>query len=333
MLFHVTADTRWSDLPLSGTFVEMLKRIVSLSGSIAAGDTAASGSRAPREVVPPTRILDGFGVFGPPPGTARPVPVGFGGRATFDHPPGFYGPPEGLLAVNTLAPADRLAPLDLSALSARREAYRMSEPQDLRGPILIAALALLALDALIVFLMAGGLRRFSRPGRPAAAAVVLAILAAGLMASPRGLRAGLEGTAGAEVDARDPARLCDHRRRRGRPHQQGRPAGPDAVPGAAHRARSRRADRDRSGARRAGVLSADLLADRAERAEALARGAGVHRRLHEARRHGAVRHPRRGRGAARTGRRDPRARHDGAALDPRRRSTFPSSSRCRATMC
>ena len=273
MLFHVTADTRWSDLPLSGTFVEMLKRIVSLSGSIAAGDTAASGSRAPREVVPPTRILDGFGIFGPPPATARPVPAGFGGRATFDHPPGFYGPPEGLLAVNTLAPADRLAPLDLSALSARREAYRMSEPQDLRGPILIAALALLALDALIVFLMAGGLRRFWRPGRPAAAAVVLAILAAGLMASPRSfaqsekeqqaLKSTLETrlayviTGDAEVD-RD---------------QQGRPAGPDAVPGAAHRARSRRADRDRSGARRARVLSADLLADRAERAEAVARGA------------------------------------------------------------
>ena len=30
------------------------------------------------------------------------------------HPPGFYGPPEGLLAVNTLAPDDRLAPLDLA---------------------------------------------------------------------------------------------------------------------------------------------------------------------------------------------------------------------------
>ena len=44
----------------------------------------------------------------------------------------------------------------------------MSEPQDLRGPILIAALAMLAIDALIVFLMSGGLRRFgrTRPARP-----------------------------------------------------------------------------------------------------------------------------------------------------------------------
>ena len=131
-----------------------------------------AGASAAREMVPPTRMLDGFGVFGPPPPSARPVPAGFTGRATADHPPGFYGPPEGLLAVNTLAPADRLAPLDVSALNARREAYRMSEPQDLRGPVLLAALALLALDALVVFWLAGGIRadaaarRGARPPPP-----------------------------------------------------------------------------------------------------------------------------------------------------------------------
>jgi hypothetical protein len=185
VLFHVTADTRWSDLPLSGTFVEMLKRIVSLAGSFATADGNAAGGRATREVLPPTRVLDGFGIFGPPPATARPVPVNFGARATFDHPPGFYGPPEGLLAVNTLAPADRLAPLDVSPLNARREAYRMSEPQDLRGPILLAALALLLLDGLIVFLLAGGIRQLLRPRRPAAAAIAIAIIALTLPAAPR----------------------------------------------------------------------------------------------------------------------------------------------------
>jgi hypothetical protein len=184
VLFHVTADTRWSDLPLSGTFVEMLKRIVSLSGSIAATETG-TGTRASRDVVPPTRLLDGFGVFGQPPATARPVPVGFGGRATLDHPPGFYGPPEGLLAVQPLAPADRLAPLDVSALNARKEAYRMTEPQDLRGSILLAALALLALDAIVVFLMAGGIGRLTRWRRQAAAALALAIVAALSFASSR----------------------------------------------------------------------------------------------------------------------------------------------------
>jgi hypothetical protein len=184
VLFHVTADTRWSDLPLSGTFVEMLKRIVSLAGTVAASDAMTPNARGDREVLAPTRILDGFGAFGPPPASARAVPATFSGRATADHPPGFYGPAEGLLAVNALAPNDRLAPLDTSALNARREAYRTIEPQDLRGPILIAALTLLALDALVVFLLAGGIRQLVRRRRPAITMLAMAILAGALFVSP-----------------------------------------------------------------------------------------------------------------------------------------------------
>jgi hypothetical protein len=179
VLFHVSADTRWSNLPISGAFVEMLKRIVSLAGSVATAD--GENARGGREVVPPTRILDGFGVFGPPPANARPVAAGYTGRASADHPPGFYGPPEGLLAVNTLAPDDKLVPLDLSGINARRDVYRVSEPQDLRGPVMMAAMGLLALDALVVFFLAGGLRQlFRRRQRAAAAAIALMIAGAAL---------------------------------------------------------------------------------------------------------------------------------------------------------
>jgi hypothetical protein len=110
------------------------------------------------------------------------VPANFNSRATADHPPGFYGPPEGLLAVNTLAPADRLAPIDYAPLSARIEAYRLGEPKDLRGPIFLTALTLLIIDALVVFWLAGGLRRLV-PRRRAAAALVLIAAASLLVAS------------------------------------------------------------------------------------------------------------------------------------------------------
>jgi hypothetical protein len=178
VLFHVSADTRWSNLPISGAFVEMLKRIVSLAGQNASSDS--DGVRGGREVVAPTRILDGFGLFGPPPATARPVAAGFSGRATADHPPGFYGPPEGLVAVNTLAPGDELQPLDYTPLNARRDVYRASEPHDLRGPVMLAAMGMLALDALIVFFLAGGIGQVfrRRPRRPAAAALILAVAGA-----------------------------------------------------------------------------------------------------------------------------------------------------------
>ncbi len=185
VLFHVTADTRWSDLPLSGAFVEMLKRIVAQAGTTAVAEGSASGSRDTQEVVPPSHVLDGFGVFVPPPPSARPVPAGFTGHATPDHPPGFYGPPEGLLAVNTLAPADQLAPLDVSALNAHLEEFRVSEPRDLRGPILLVALALLALDALVVFWLAGGLRQMKRRRAVAAGLAACVIFGSAMLAAPQ----------------------------------------------------------------------------------------------------------------------------------------------------
>jgi len=177
VLFHVTADTRWSNLPLSGTFVDMLKRIVGLAGSTAAAEPEGRAART-REVVPPTRVLDGFGSFEPPPATARPVPTGYAGRATADHPPGFYGPPEALLAVNTLAAGDRLAPIDLSPLAARIEPYRLSEPKDLRGIVFVTALVLLLIDSLVVFSLGGGWHRLVPRRRAAAAMLILCGIAA-----------------------------------------------------------------------------------------------------------------------------------------------------------
>jgi hypothetical protein len=175
VLFHVTGDTRWSDLPLSGTFVDMLKRIVGLAGTANVTPTDSAKAKTMHEAVAPSRALDGFGSFVAPPSTARPVPADFSGSATADHPPGFYGPPESLLAVNTLAAADRLAALDFSALAhAGHDIYRNTEPQDLRGPILLATLGLFLLDTLIVLYLGGGIARLiPRVARATAAGVII----------------------------------------------------------------------------------------------------------------------------------------------------------------
>jgi hypothetical protein len=186
VLFHVTGDTRWSDLPLSGTFVEMLRRVVGLASATNLATADNAKSKAAHDVLPPSRVLDGFGGFASPPSTARPVSSDFSGSATADHPPGFYGPPENLFAVNTLAPADRLIPLDYAPLtSASHELYRTTEPQDLRGPIFLAALALLALDTLIVLYLGGGIARLvPRRARATRAAAVLLILGAAALTLP-----------------------------------------------------------------------------------------------------------------------------------------------------
>ena len=173
-LFHVSADMRWSDLPMSGSFVEMLRRIVDTSG-YASGPAPGATSEAKIETVAPLRTLDGFGAFGPPPSTAKPLTADFRDRASLDHPPGFYGPADGPLAVNTLAAADRIVPLDTSSLHARQANYTNSEPRDLRGILLSSSLALFLIDAVIVALLSGGIAALLRR-RAAPAALLLALL-------------------------------------------------------------------------------------------------------------------------------------------------------------
>ncbi len=182
VLFHVSADVRWSDLPLSGSFVEMLRRIVDISG-YASGPAPGAASAASTETVAPLHILDGFGAFGPPPSTAKPLAADFRGRATLDHPPGFYGPADGPLAVNTLAATDRVTPLDTSVLNARRASYTNSEPRDLRGILLTTALALFLIDAVVVAFLGGGIAGLLRR-RAAPAALMLALLLPMAMPAP-----------------------------------------------------------------------------------------------------------------------------------------------------
>ncbi|MGH9697040.1 MAG: DUF4159 domain-containing protein, partial [Bryobacteraceae bacterium] len=181
-LFHVSADMRWSDLPMSGTFVEMLRRLVDMSG-YTSNPGAGVAAAATAEMVAPLHTLDGFGALGPPPSTAKPLPAEFRDRATPEHPPGFYGPVDGPLAVNTLAAADRVAPLDTSALRARRASYSNAEPRDVRGILLSAALAMFLVDAIIVAFLGGGIAALLRR-RPAPAALAFALIIAAISAAP-----------------------------------------------------------------------------------------------------------------------------------------------------
>jgi Domain of unknown function (DUF4159)/Aerotolerance regulator N-terminal len=186
-LFHVSADMRWSDLPMSGTFVEMLRRIVDLSGYTANPGAGVAGETG-TETVAPLRTLDGFGAFGPPPSTAKPMSADFRDRATPDHPPGFYGPADGPLAVNTLAAADRVAPLDTASLRARHASYTNAEPRDLRGMLLSGSLALFLLDAIVVALLGAGIAGLLRR-RTASAAMVLALAMSAVLVVPSPTRA------------------------------------------------------------------------------------------------------------------------------------------------
>ena len=214
VLFHVTGDTTWSNLPLSGLFVDMLRRVVALGGDAAAtpdGAAAPGAAAKPNEAaaaLPPTRILDGFGALGAPPATAKPVPAGFAGPGTADHPPGFYGPADALLAVNALNPGAALMPADLSGLGLGARALKAAEPVDLRAALLVLAMLGFLADAVATALLGGGFTGLGRRARASAgttaAGLAVAVLLASLTGSPGPARAadGIPPAAGAAL-ARD----------------------------------------------------------------------------------------------------------------------------------
>lgn len=171
VMVHVTADTTWSNLPLSGLFVEMLRRVVQLAGS-APGEGRDEDARA--DLLPARRVLDGRGVFNDPPVTAQGVARTWTGRATLQHPPGFYGAVEGGLAVNALAAEDRLAALDLAGLKATLLPIDKPLARDLRPLALVAALMLLIADTLATLWLGGRLRRIGPRAATATAAALLA---------------------------------------------------------------------------------------------------------------------------------------------------------------
>lgn len=162
-LFHVTGDTTWSNLPLSGAFLTMLERLVELSPTPSAdlpGDGATAGARSPAtaaETLPALRTLNGFGELGSPPPTANPITASSSRVATPDNPPGFYGTQDSPAAVNALASDARLTPIDLNGIALLRANYAPAAEMRLAPALLAGATGLLLLDALIVLLFAGAL--------------------------------------------------------------------------------------------------------------------------------------------------------------------------------
>ncbi len=172
VLFHVTADTGWSNLPLSGLFVDMLRKIVNLSSLVGKG----SGGAASQAALPPLQALDGFGRLGSPTALTKPLPAKGLPEPDESHPPGFYGAAEAPRALNAVASDWRPVPLDLAGLKVRQTALTEPQPIDLRPPLLILAFVLALADALALLLLGGRWRR--QAGAALAALVLAAVLGA-----------------------------------------------------------------------------------------------------------------------------------------------------------
>lgn len=175
VLFHVTPEATWSNLPISGSFVEMLRRIVQLSrnqGAAVASAEAAATSLAPY------RMISADGTLVPPTPNARPLVPGAGPLpVTLENPPGLYGSETGVFAHNLLDAESTFAPLVRPEITVPVTTiqYAFDESHDLKGSLVAAALALMVLDTLAVFWMGGLFSRRPRRARAAATAAALLI--------------------------------------------------------------------------------------------------------------------------------------------------------------
>ncbi len=196
VLFHVTANADWSNLPLSGLFVDMLRRLVALSAGVA--------TTADNTVLTPAETLDGYGLLSQPPPAASGLPASEIARtaASPRHPPGLYGPENGRRALNLGAnlPSPEAAP---AISGARVEDLGAAVPERALGPALLAAaVLLLALDMLIA-LGLRGLLRSSRVGVAMLFAMLLAPGAHALDSNPNpalATRLGYITTGDAQLD-------------------------------------------------------------------------------------------------------------------------------------
>ena len=170
VLFHVTANADWSNLPLSGVFVDMLRRLVELSVGVAGNPGSAT--------LAPAETLDGFGVLSQPPSAATGLRADkFAATAVSPrHPPGLYGPENGRQVLNL---ANRIAAPEAAPpiAGATLETVRGSARERAVGPPMLAlAILLLCVDMLISLGLRGLLR--ARLSATAAALLLLMVPAA-----------------------------------------------------------------------------------------------------------------------------------------------------------
>jgi len=189
VLFHVTANSDWSNLPLSGLFVEMLRRAVTLAPSQVALEpgtgpeveaSAAAQRSASAGALPPLQTLDGFGQLITPPLRAVPIPPDkFDSTVPGpDHPPGYYGPSGTARALNLITAETELEPIGGIEGSSAVSGYVMKKPMALEPWFYLAALALFVADIFAMLVLSGGLRF-----RRAVTAGVTILAAAALMSS------------------------------------------------------------------------------------------------------------------------------------------------------
>ena len=176
VLVHTTANPDWSNLPLSGLFVDMMQRIIGMANGVSqtsATRAKTDQTKAPasgEEMLRPVNTLNAFGELGSPVAGAQPIAVSAlrTTEAGPDHPPGYYEAAGMRRAVNLTSPNGpinrntAMRAIDDLPGGIILSRYDSGRETDLRAPLLIAAAILAAADLMIAMFLGGRLTGLAR---------------------------------------------------------------------------------------------------------------------------------------------------------------------------
>ena len=187
VLFHVTAGPDWSNLPVGGLYVNMLRRILPLARAAPARNQDSTGDWVAE------KVLNGFGRLETPPiESASLTDEGFESvEISPQHLPGLYRQGARRRALNTVK-----NPESLKAIGAQSGVtlsdYGLTKDRTIGGVLLGAALFMLALDAFFA-LMSSGRMAYLKPriskGLAALAIATLVIMPSDVYAQDKNLDA------------------------------------------------------------------------------------------------------------------------------------------------
>ncbi len=146
VLVHTTANARWSNLALSGLFVDMLRAVVAKSQGVTSSPDASGN-------LPPFMTLDGGGKLSDPPPSVRVLSAESmkSGTVGPQNPPGFYGDDSVRQAHNLAGSAqEKFGPFADMPKDVSRKEYAPREEEDLTGPFIAGAFLLAMIDQLVV---------------------------------------------------------------------------------------------------------------------------------------------------------------------------------------
>ena len=187
ILFHVTANADWSNLPLSGTFVDMLQRITDIAPA-AGSNTASTASNDQTNAFSLRLLLNGAGELVTPTVTIDAIQAKDfdSAKASAKTPPGIYALGNRERAINLDLKQTDLTPITNLRGGLTLQNITPPKSTSFAASLFILAALLFLADTLAALILGGGLKMISRS---ATAASLVFLVSGAFLFSPQDGRA------------------------------------------------------------------------------------------------------------------------------------------------